>query len=711
MRMRKNLPPRYYLSHFFEFLGFFEGANASLLTTDAEKFIRDFKALDSDKQCIIVRAANRKYAVIDRTQFDYQEIDSPQTQIDSLVKLGWFGSLSLADFSDIAGALTKEAILTLLAHYESVQSGASKTKAALIQQLERNVNAYGWPSNVDDSPYLTCLFKVSINYLLFLYFGNTKGRLNQFSMRDLGVMQTRADSVSDVARFDTKEDATLAWFYAKNYDHMAFFSEQARIKLAQQCHPLCQSVVANDYRDKFLYALAISLLPQHRQLAIDLLALAQSDKAKEKWVRESYKEGAREAVRSVLEDIIESPSSDTLLAFAEDFYERKYHKKRTSAVTDMLRNAARKIAIDVSQNQQVEEGVLAHYKRLGIKGWRTENGLWRALFGLTFWTQLYELDTLVTEFDRRPLSLKQNNFYERFHHSIDALLEQLDSVEQYQRHINQMAAQHYGKANGLFVWNESLLEPIHALLTYGNLAPVKTILRMMCEDFASLSDGFPDIMLVDKNTLRFEEIKAPGDKLRRNQLVSIQRLQQAGFHVAVTSVNWHRDPAQPYVVVDLETTGGNSAYHRITEIGMVKVVSGRIVDSYQSLINPQRKIPASITRLTGISDAMVARAPLFSDVADDIATFTEDAVFVAHNVNFDYGFIKQEFLRLGESFQRPKLCTVREMRRVYPGLSSYSLANLTRHFSINMEQHHRALSDANAAAQLLKIILERLECE
>ena len=93
--------------------------------------------------------------------------------------------------------------------------------------------------------------------------------------------------------------------------------------------------------------------------------------------------------------------------------------------------------------------------------------------------------------------------------------------------------------------------------------------------------------------------------------------------------------------------------------------------------------------------------------SDAVAQFTQDAVFVAHNVNFDYGFIKQEFARLERDFRRPKMCTVREMRRTYPGLPSYSLANLTRHFDIEMEQHHRALSDAKAAAQLLALVFAK----
>ena len=227
------------------------------------------------------------------------------------------------------------------------------------------------------------------------------------------------------------------------------------------------------------------------------------------------------------------------------------------------------------------------------------------------------------------------------------------------------------------------------------------MLKMMAQDFASLRDGFPDIMVVENGALRFEEIKAPGDQLRRNQLVSIQKLQQAGFDVQITQVSWYRDPEQPYAVVDIETTGGNSQYHRITEVGIVKIINGVVVDEWQSLINPQRHIPSSITRLTGISNDMVAGAPVFADVAESIDAFTRDCVFVAHNVNFDYGFIKQEFARLEQPFRRPKLCTVRESRKAFPGLASYSLAALTKHFGIDMEQHHRALSDARASGELL----------
>jgi DNA polymerase-3 subunit epsilon len=172
-------------------------------------------------------------------------------------------------------------------------------------------------------------------------------------------------------------------------------------------------------------------------------------------------------------------------------------------------------------------------------------------------------------------------------------------------------------------------------------------------------------------------------------------------------VRWVLDPEQDYVVADVETTGGRAENHRVTEIGAVKVRGGRVVDSFQTLLNPQRSIPPNIVRLTGISPAMVAKAPCFADVADEFEAFMNGAIFVAHNVEFDYGFIAAEFARIGRSFRYPKLCTCSSMRRLYPGHRSYSLASLCRAYDIPLNQHHRALCDAEAAAELLLLINEK----
>jgi DNA polymerase-3 subunit epsilon len=214
-------------------------------------------------------------------------------------------------------------------------------------------------------------------------------------------------------------------------------------------------------------------------------------------------------------------------------------------------------------------------------------------------------------------------------------------------------------------------------------------------------------MLEKDGAVRFVELKAAGDQVRRQQLLALNFMNAAGLPADVVRVDWCVDPDQVYVVVDVETTGGRGPQHRVTEIGAVKVRQGAVTDRFSSLINPQRLVPASITRITRITNQMVENAPLFADVADSFKNFLEDAIFCAHNVNFDYGFLRQEFARLGRAFRYPKLCTCASMRKLYPGHRSYSLAALAAAYEIPLENHHRALCDAEAAAELLLLVNER----
>ena len=102
-----------------------------------------------------------------------------------------------------------------------------------------------------------------------------------------------------------------------------------------------------------------------------------------------------------------------------------------------------------------------------------------------------------------------------------------------------------------------------------------------------------------------------------------------------------------YAIVDIETTGGQAAKEKITEFAVVIHDGEKILDSYETLINPERSIPYFITQVTGIDDKMVANAPKFYEVAKQIVKITEGAIFVAHNVRFDYSFVQEEFRRLG----------------------------------------------------------------
>lgn len=160
-----------------------------------------------------------------------------------------------------------------------------------------------------------------------------------------------------------------------------------------------------------------------------------------------------------------------------------------------------------------------------------------------------------------------------------------------------------------------------------------------------------------------------------------------------------------YSIIDIETTGGHASGNRIIEIAIFNFDGESIVDRYHTLINPERRIPPFITSLTGITDDMVVDAPVFRDVAKEILSFTSNSIFVAHNVNFDYTFVKKELEAIEIPYNRPKLCTVRLSRKIFPGLPSYSLGNLCDSLSIEIKDRHRATGDAEATTELLQKLL------
>ncbi|MBR9921700.1 MAG: GIY-YIG nuclease family protein [Bacteroidetes bacterium] len=169
--------------------------------------------------------------------------------------------------------------------------------------------------------------------------------------------------------------------------------------------------------------------------------------------------------------------------------------------------------------------------------------------------------------------------------------------------------------------------------------------------------------------------------------------------------------SKTYAIVDLETTGGRSNRDRITEVAIVIHDGVQVINRFESLVNPECPIPYGITELTGISQEMVEDAPRFFEIAKQVVEMTENCVFVAHNVRFDYSFLREEFKRLGYTYTRKTLCTVRLSRQVFPGLPSYSLGNLIRHFRIKVNDRHRAMADAQATSVLFDKILQEQESE
>ncbi len=162
-----------------------------------------------------------------------------------------------------------------------------------------------------------------------------------------------------------------------------------------------------------------------------------------------------------------------------------------------------------------------------------------------------------------------------------------------------------------------------------------------------------------------------------------------------------------YAIVDIETTGSYAANNGITELAIVLHDGKKIIDRFETLVNPGVPVPRFIQVLTGITDDMLTGAPSFDEIAATVHRLLADAIFVAHNVNFDYSFIRYQLEAAGYGFDSRKLCTVRLSRKVFPGLPSYSLGKLCRSLDIPIENRHRAGGDADATALLFDRILAK----
>lgn len=694
--MKIELPPKYYLTHFRELRSVLEEHYGPFFETAHSEFFSAFDQLSEDAQCLYLRMLNRKGKFFSKEGLHYEEISSTASAIQELKETGFAAELHPEEVNECLDFLPKQKILEIMLE-KSIPHKKSWSRDLLKENL---TDVSILPSEVLNT-ILVQKKTAEIDYLLFLFFGKLQSNLSLYTLRDLGVRKASGRKAIK-ARFRSKEEATSHYFYEKLYH-----SENPDPDIAAWPDPLNNE--SAELRENVLLWMADNLKREGKlSEALDVLRFCKGHPGREKRVRLLYQLDKKEECLQELEVLLESPVSDLEYLFAEDFLARKFNKEKRSRLTETLRNA-RKIAIDESFFRSPEAGVQEHFKTFGIESFHLENYLWNSLFGLIFWEELFESDksSLFNEFERAPSDIYGKKFFEMHEEEIQRKLSGLSDRESVLNKLAATISEKEGTLNGIFSWHESIFSNIKLLFENAGADSIRHILLHMSMDYVARSTGFPDLMLIENGKIKFAEIKAEGDSLKQQQLLQMIALQKAGFEVEILQVNYVYNPDQLYVVVDLETTGGMPPYHRITEIGAVKMRRGEVVEKFQTLINPERKISREIEALTGISNEMVKDAPTFSEVAESFQEFSKDAIFVAHNVSFDYGFLQSEFNRLEERFVRPYICTKAWMRKFYPGLPSYGLKNLTANFNIPLMTHHRALCDAEAAAGLLNLINEK----
>ncbi|MCA9344496.1 3'-5' exonuclease [Candidatus Saccharibacteria bacterium] len=165
---------------------------------------------------------------------------------------------------------------------------------------------------------------------------------------------------------------------------------------------------------------------------------------------------------------------------------------------------------------------------------------------------------------------------------------------------------------------------------------------------------------------------------------------------------------KPIAIIDIETTGGVATHHRITEVGIIKIHNGKIIDEFTTLVNPGRDIPYFITELTGIDNKAVRDAPYFDEIADRLEGIFRGSYFMAHHVMFDFSFVKRQMNGLGYDFNPKKLCSVKLSRALEKGVSGHSLEKIIARNNIPVKARHRAYDDAKAVKDFMYILIDRM---
>ncbi|RYD48807.1 MAG: VRR-NUC domain-containing protein, partial [Verrucomicrobiaceae bacterium] len=548
--IRARLSPFYYLEHFEEILSFLRGNCRALLGDPELAFLRDFVSLPHEARALVVRLSNRRGSHARISGLKYAEIGDIPASLALLRERGIIREAVVGDSEEIWGALTRTEVAALL---KPLKGLSSKTKPELLEMARRTGEVVPLPPHIV-ADFVFHARAETVGFLYFLYFGKDRRNLQTLALRDLGIVKARANQSEFEVRYKSREAAAHDFFHARISGEISTADDAGLSRLAEGVPgwPSCPEPSAVVVKDREICRLGARLEQAGRsEEALGVYRHAAGHPSRERICRILWSRSEVAEVKALLERIISQPSTDEELLFAEDFHARKFGERKLSRLTHMLRSAP-VLSMDEAFSDSAEDAVKDHLTRKGERAYRTENQLWTALFGLLFWEELQGKngETKHNQFEYRPTQLTDGTFFSKNEEAIERKLSMVRRNAALP-HLEATYQVHEKTPNGVFSWRRGTLDLIRELILHGPPGSIAAMLRRIALNPMNDS-GFPDLMVVGPDGLRFVEVKAEGDQIRRNQLVQIQALEKEGFTVEIVRVQWIADPDQEYVVVDVE---------------------------------------------------------------------------------------------------------------------------------------------------------------
>lgn len=514
----------YYRDNFLYLVDFVQKHSFHLLDENAHQFIKDFRELSVDGQCVYIRLINRKGPYFRFSKFFYDEIEDIPGGFQEL-ELRGFISDEITEPEYLPDLFRKEELVNL---FPEVSYARRFRKEHFTMEIVSEVEK--WESRLLQTDQIIKPARLEeLDYIKMLFFGHYGGLMTDFVVRDIGnVRLEKLDDQKFKPWFSTIEVAKATYEASRLYQGVKIALKTLSIEEIDELLRKVDWPALTQYRksqavtDKLLLKIAWELERNlYFDAALHYYQFAGKHPSRERQIRILDQQGKQEKAQQIAIEILEDYRNAEELLFAKDFLQRT-GKRINRTTTQAIANAP-EVALP-SEALRVERQVLRHFAEQGYDGLHSENYIWRSTFGLTFWDLLYDQEQMSFH---NPLQRQSDDLYTIENKEIFLeYLNRFGTRKQLKKYWQTIANEKFGINNPFVYWHSELIEHVETLLDRVPFKAVKNIMITMTENLRENSKGFPDLFVWNDTRYHFYEVKSPNDHLSPQQLFWIDRFRE-----------------------------------------------------------------------------------------------------------------------------------------------------------------------------------------
>lgn len=528
------LPEKYYLDYFNYVLEFVERQYDHVLDQPEYLFYQTFRSLSEDAKCLYLRFSNRRGDFFRINKISYIEIIDLQSAKEELMHADFIRVNENADPAQFKLFTKAE----LLSNFEFLNK-SQKKEELLLELTEIDI-----PFLHEAEEIAEVLQNGIVDFIKMLFFGHRGGRMTDFVIRDVGnVKIEKLDETKFKPWFQSREEA-LSVMHISQLGRMIYEIQQADLPLEEYLEEMpwdtwLQYPRSAKSAEKLILKIAY-YFEQITQLEEAFKYYSYTDKppARERKVRLLEKLDRKAEAIEIAKAMNDAPSNATELTFATDYLNRSGIRINRS-MTERLKTAP-SISINKDPDIKVEEAVLHYFEKEGWHGFHAENYLWRGIFGLVFWTIIFDEShgSFHHPLQRQPSDLNDITFFETRIELLQTQLDKFKTKKALLKYIVKMHNDKEGISNRFVGWHESLLPSVEVAVMKLPLVGLKKVLLEMAKLMKENSAGFPDLFIWNDSEYQFYEVKSPNDHLSAQQLFWLDFLTSVKINVEVLRVNY-----------------------------------------------------------------------------------------------------------------------------------------------------------------------------